>query len=62
MAGMHPPSSSLPALEHLGRWACWLVPVLALAEAAPVAGVFVPGASPTAHAGVAAAAPGAVRE
>jgi membrane protein DedA with SNARE-associated domain len=60
MAGMHPPSSSLPALEHLGTWACWLVPLLALAEAVSVAGVFVPGAAPIALAGV-AAAPGAVR-
>ena len=58
---MHPPSSSLPALEHLGTWAYWLVPLLALAEAVPVAGVFVPGAALTALAG-AAAAHGAVRE
>jgi hypothetical protein len=58
---MHPPSSSLPALEPLGTWACWFVPPLALAEAVPVAGVSVPGASPIALAGV-AAAPAAVRE
>ena len=61
MAGMHPLSSFLPALEHLGTWAYWLVLLLALAEAVPVGGVFVPGASLIALAGV-AAAHGAVRE
>jgi hypothetical protein len=58
MAGMHPPSSSLPALEHLGTWAYRLVLSLALAEAAPAAAVFVPSASLIAL----AAAHGAVRE
>jgi hypothetical protein len=61
MAGMHPPSSSLPALEHLGTRACRLVLPLALAEAAPAAAVFVPGASLIALAGVAATR-GGVRE
>ncbi len=41
---MDPLSSFLPTLEHLGMWGYWLVLLLALAEAVPVAGVFVPGA------------------
>jgi membrane protein DedA with SNARE-associated domain len=52
---MHPMNSFLPALEHLGMWGYWLVLLLGLAEAVPVAGVFVPGSSLIVLAGVAAA-------
>jgi membrane protein DedA with SNARE-associated domain/membrane-associated phospholipid phosphatase len=51
---MHP-SSFLPALEHLGVWGYWIVFLLAAAEAVPIAGVFVPGASRIVLAGGAAA-------
>lgn len=52
---MHPLSTFLPALEHLGTWGYWLVLLLALAEAVPIAGVFVPGSSLIVLAGAAAA-------
>jgi membrane protein DedA with SNARE-associated domain len=55
MDGMHPISSFLPALEHLGMWGYWIVLLLGLAEAMPVAGVFVPGSSLIVLAGIAAA-------
>jgi membrane protein DedA with SNARE-associated domain len=55
MDGMHPISSFLPALEHLGMWGYWIVLLLGLAEAVPVAGVFVPGSSLIVLAGIAAA-------
>ena len=52
---MHYLSSFLPALEHLGMWGYWIVLLLAAAEAVPIAGVFVPGASLIVLAGAAAA-------
>src|SRR3954470_12075496 len=52
---MHLLSSLLPALEHLGVWGYWIVLLLAAAEAVPIAGVFVPGASLIVLAGAAAA-------
>lgn len=49
------PSSFLPAVEHLGLWGYWIILLLAAAEAVPIAGVFVPGASLIVLAGAAAA-------
>src|SRR3954452_16689070 len=48
-------SSFLPALQHLGMWGYWIVLLAALAEAAPVAGVFVPGSAIVVLAGIGAA-------
>jgi membrane protein DedA with SNARE-associated domain len=52
---MHFLSSFLPALDHLGMWGYWIILLLAAAEAVPIAGVFVPGASLIVLAGAAAA-------
>ena len=52
---MHYLSFFLPALEHLGMWGYWIILFLAAAEAVPIAGVFVPGASLIVLAGAAAA-------